>query len=105
MDFKNLQEAIIKNFKIYEKKNGVKFDKNLAVLKLGEEVGEYIQAVLIHLKKCRPEKYLDEKKSKKETAKELADIVGMAIVNANIFDIDLEEAIYKKWISREWIKK
>jgi len=30
--------------------------------------------------------------------------MGMVIVNAHLLDIDLEEAIYKKWISKEWNK-
>jgi hypothetical protein len=29
--------------------------------------------------------------------------VGMAIVNAHLLGIDLEEAIDKKWISKKWI--
>jgi len=31
----------------------------------------------------------------------LADVVGMAIVNAHLLGIDLEEALDKKWIHRE----
>jgi len=38
-------------------------------------------------------------------AKELADVVGMAMVNAYLLGIDLGEAIDKKWISKEWLKK
>jgi NTP pyrophosphatase (non-canonical NTP hydrolase) len=31
----------------------------------------------------------------------LADVVGMAIINAHLLGIDLEEAIDKKWINKE----
>jgi NTP pyrophosphatase (non-canonical NTP hydrolase) len=37
-------------------------------------------------------------KSKQMLAGELADIVGMAIINANPLGIDLEKAIEEKWL-------
>lgn len=100
MDFKELQEKVFQNALRYGEWNKVAIDQDFALLKLYEEVGEYTQAVLIHRKKCRPEKYLPEEDSKKELEKELADVLGMVIVNARLFDIDLEEALkHKKWIS------
>jgi len=101
MDFKELQNKAIKNAIDYGKKYNVKIDEDFALLKLYEEVGEFAQAVLIHRKKSRPEKHVSEEISKKELAKELADIVGMAIINAYLLGIDLEEAIDKKWINKE----
>lgn len=85
----------------YGKKHNIRIDENFALLKLYEEVGELAQAVLIHRKQSRPEKHVSPEISKKELAKELADIVGMAIVNAHLLGIDLEEAIDKKWITKE----
>lgn len=105
MEFKEIQEKVVKNTLIYGEKYGIKIDDDFALIKLYEEVGEFSQAVLIHRKKSRPEKHVSEEESKKELAKELADIMGMLIVNAHLLDIDLEEAIIKKWITREWIKK
>ena len=102
MDFKELQKGIMANIKKYEKKHNIKFDENTAVLKLGEEVGEFMQAVLVYKKQCRMKKRLTKEEARKEMAKELSDVAGMAIVNASAFSIDLEEAIYKKWISKEW---
>ncbi|MDD5071527.1 MAG: MazG nucleotide pyrophosphohydrolase domain-containing protein [Patescibacteria group bacterium] len=103
MDFKELQNKVVKNAIDYGKKYNVRIDADFALLKLYEEVGELAQAVLIHRKKSRPEKHLPKKISKKQVAKELADVVGMAIVNAHLLGIDLEEAIDKKWINKEWI--
>jgi len=99
MDFQELQKKVIKNAVNYGKKYKVKIDEDLALLKLYEEVGELTQAILVHRKKCRPEKYLPEEKSKKEVAEELADVLGMVIMNAYLLDIDLEKAIAKKWIA------
>lgn len=101
MDFKELQSKVVENAIIYGKKYNVQIDEDFALLKLYEEVGELAQAVLIHRKKSRPEKHVPEEVSKKELAKELADVVGMAIVNAHLLGIDLEEAIDKKWINRK----
>jgi len=84
----------------YGENYNVKIDEDFALLKLYEEVGELAQAVLVHRKKSRPEKHVSEDVSKKELAKELADVIGMAIVNAYLFDIDLEDAIEKKWINK-----
>jgi len=33
-------------------------------------------------------------------ASELADIVGLAIINANLLGIDLQKTIEEKWLSR-----
>ena len=102
MEFKDIQQKVVKNAIEYGKKYNIKIDKDFALIKLYEEVGEFSQAVLIHKKKSRPEKYVSEDVSKKELAKELADVVGMAMVNAHLFDIDLEEAIDKKWIKKNY---
>ncbi|MFA5916711.1 MAG: hypothetical protein WC850_00570 [Candidatus Gracilibacteria bacterium] len=101
MEFKELQEKIVANAISYGKRYNVEIDEDFALLKLYEEVGEYTQAVLIHRRKSRPEKFLSEEKSKEELAKELADVVGMAMVNAHLFGIDLEEAFTKKWFNNK----
>ncbi|MBU1167336.1 hypothetical protein KKC60_02925 [Patescibacteria group bacterium] len=102
MEFKELQKKVIENARKYGKDYNVVIDEDFALLKLYEEVGELAQAVLIHRKKSRPEKHISEKASKAELGKELADVVGMAIVNADLLGIDLEKAIDKKWINKEY---
>src|SRR4030042_5034595 len=101
MDFQEIQKKVVENAFNYGKKYNVEIDENFALFKLYEEVGELAQSVLIHRKKCRPGKYVSNEKSKKELAQELADILGMVIVNAYLLDIDLEEAINRKWIDKE----
>lgn len=101
MNFKKLQNKVVQNALNYGKNYNVKIDEDFALLKLYEEVGELAQAVLIHRKKSRPEKHVPEKISKAELAKELADVIGMVIVNAHLLGIDLEKAIEKKWINKE----
>jgi NTP pyrophosphatase (non-canonical NTP hydrolase) len=80
----------------YGQKYNVIIDEDFALLKLYEEVGELTQAVLTHRKKSRPEKHVSEEISKRELAKELSDVVGMAIVDAHLLGTDLEDAIDNK---------
>ena len=101
MEFKKLQEKTVQNAINYGKNYNIEIDEDFALLKLFEELGEFAQAVLIHKKKSRPEKFVSEDLSKDELGKELADVVGMAMVNAHLFGIDLEDAISKKWIDKE----
>ncbi|HBR81099.1 TPA: hypothetical protein DEA21_05700 [Candidatus Uhrbacteria bacterium] len=101
MQFKDLQQGVVNNALSYGQKYQIAIDEDFALLKLIEEVGEFAQAVLIHRKKSRPEKHVSEEVSRGELAKELADVVGMTMVNAHLFGIDLEEALNKKWLSQE----
>jgi len=100
MNFKELQKKVMQNALRYGKKHGIEIDEDFALLKLYEEVGEFAQAVLIHRKKSRPSKHVSPEESKQKLAEELADILGMTIVTSKLLDIDLEEAINKKWISK-----
>lgn len=105
MEFSELQKGVTDTMFSYGRQFNVSIDEYYAIMKLSEEVGELAQAVLILQKKCRPEKIINEEDSKRNVAKELADVVGMAIVAAHVMDIDLEEAIVKKWIDLEWIRR
>lgn len=101
MEFKELREKVLKNARRYEEEFSLILDQDFALLKLYEEVGEFAQSILIHRKKSRPEKHVDEAVSKEMVAEELADILGMVIVNADRLGIDLESAIVGKWIDRK----
>jgi NTP pyrophosphatase (non-canonical NTP hydrolase) len=100
MTFEEMQKGILKVAELYGERFGVTIDQDFALLKLYEEVGEYAQAVLVHRKKSKPEKHISENESKKLIANELADIIGLAVMNANLFDIDLEKAIKEKWLNK-----
>jgi len=105
MEFKQLQEKITKIFLSNLKRDKIKVNDDYLMLKITEELGEFVQSYIIHKKECRPEKYLSSKESKKEMAKELSDVIGLAFVISSTLDIDLEEALIKKWVTREWIGK
>ena len=101
MQFTELQDKLIQNLTRYGKKHKIEIDEDFALFKLFEEVGELSQAVLIDRKKSRPIKHVSKEESKKLIEKELADVFGMTVVIAHLMDIDLEDALTKKWIDRE----
>jgi len=105
MQIKSLQKQATKIFLRNLKRDKIKISNDYLLLKLTEELGEFIQSSLLHNKRCRPEKYLPSKLSRKEMVKELADVLGLIFVIAETQKIDIEEALVKKWITREWIKK
>ena len=100
MDFLKLQKDVIKVAHKYSKKNKIKIDKDFALLKLYEELGELTQDILIAKKKSRPEKFVSAKKSKENVANEMADVLGILMINAYLWNINLEKALENKWLSR-----
>jgi NTP pyrophosphatase (non-canonical NTP hydrolase) len=98
MEFTELQTRVFSNATKYGEKYNVSIDEDFCILKLQEEVGELMQAILIARRKSRPEKFLPADEAKEEVAKELADVVGMAIVTAKVMDIDLLAALQGKWM-------
>ena len=101
MEFKEMQKKVIQNALNYGERFNIEIESEFAVLKLIEEVGEFTEALLTLKSKNRPEKLLPEVEAKKKVEQELADIVGMAIVNAHVLNIDIEKALYDKWIDKK----
>ena len=101
MDFQELCARTVEHAGKYSAKYGVVIDEEFALLKLCEEVGELAQAALIARGRCRSEKMLPPDAAREAVAHELADIVGMAIITANLMGIDLQEAMGKKWMQKD----
>ncbi len=101
MEFSKIQKRIVENADKYKEKYKVNIDADFAIVKLYEEVGELSEAALVYNKQCRPEKFLSEEEAKENIGKEIADVIGVAIVYANLLGIDLEKAIDKKWINKK----
>ncbi|MEK7096647.1 MAG: MazG-like family protein [Patescibacteria group bacterium] len=100
MEFSEVARGIVNTGKKYGNKHNIRIDQDFALTKLYEEIGELAQAWLIHTKKCRPEKYVSNEKSKQLISEELADVVGVSIMIADLLGIDLEKAINEKWLSK-----
>ena len=56
MDFNELQKQVTSNFSESLKRDGIKTNDDYFFVKLGEEMGELMQAYLVYTKQCRPEK-------------------------------------------------
>jgi NTP pyrophosphatase (non-canonical NTP hydrolase) len=100
MEFKDLQAKLFETETNYGRKFGIDIDEDYTLLKLYEEMGELSQAILINRKKCRPEKYPGPEMAKQKLGEEMADVLGLLVTNAKLLDIDLEQALEKKWLSR-----
>jgi NTP pyrophosphatase (non-canonical NTP hydrolase) len=105
MKISELQDQAAKVFLGNLKRDNIEVSDDYLVLKLTEELGEFVQAYLIDKKHCRPVKYLPAAVSRRELAKELSDVLGIILVIAKKSKIDIEEALVKKWITKEWLKK
>lgn len=97
MEFKEIEKKIKKVNESYGKVFSIKIDENYAHYKLHEEVGEFTKSWMIYKGRVRPDKKLAKSKAKEFLAEELADIIGITMMNADQLGIDLEEAINKKW--------
>ncbi len=105
MEINKLQEKITKIFLANLERDNIKISNDYLLIKLTEEIGEFMQSVIIHNRDCRPEKYISSEESKQNMAKELSDVLALTLVIAKTFDINIEEAMTKKWITGEWLKK
>lgn len=101
MEFTDIQQKMVYNALAYGKRHDIAIDQEFALVKLFEEVGEFAQAVMIHKQKCRKKKIISKEDSHKLLGQELADIIGFALLNAHLLEIDIEQAINKKWINKE----
>ena len=102
MEFKELQEVLLLALKRRGEKDGVATATNEdAIMKIGEEYGEFVQAYLIHKKQCKKSKLLPEEESKELLSRELADVVGAAMVAGHMLDISIEEVLLRKWVQAD----
>ncbi len=101
MELKYIQQKVRENTLNYSKNYNIPLDENFLAIKLHEEVGEFSEALLNKQRKCRPEKLLNEEEAKTALGEEIADIIGMALVNAQIHNLDVESILQTKRFDRE----
>lgn len=100
MEFRELITRIVENGKWYEQKHDVTIDMHFAAYNLIKEIGQFADATLTWQGKTRPDKRADADQAKEQVTQELVDIVALAIINADVYGIDLEAEIIKKWVAR-----
>ncbi|MDD7986338.1 hypothetical protein PQO01_15420 [Lentisphaera marina] len=98
MTLNELISEICRNADWYADKFKVKVDKEFAALNLVKEIGQFAEARLIE--QGISTKKLNAADAKDRMTQELVDIIALAIINADLYDIDLEKAITEKWINK-----
>ncbi len=98
MDFKELQTKVVKAYDLFLERDGIVPTKEYAAMKLVEEVGEFMQAALGQDGMLRKSKMKSQEESDAHAAEELADVVGLAMVNANLRNLDIVSALERKWL-------
>ncbi|EDM26559.1 hypothetical protein LNTAR_02087 [Lentisphaera araneosa HTCC2155] len=98
MTVQELIKEICRNADWYADKFKVSVDKEFAALNLVKEIGQFAEARLIE--QGISTKKLNAAEAKDRMTQELVDIMALAIINADLYDIDLEKALREKWIDK-----
>jgi NTP pyrophosphatase (non-canonical NTP hydrolase) len=97
LDLKALQADVLRISEIYAREHGIDRDRDWALLKLQEELGELTAE---HLRMSgRARGAADAGK----LGDEAADVLGMLLIYCDRAGIDLEQAMRRKWLS--WLEK
>lgn len=96
MTMEKLAEKIEEVAAKYVEKFGFERDDDWYVFKLQEELGELTQKFLMLSGRAR-DKGLTKERIRKEFADEVADTFCLTVLLATHFDIDIVEAVDKKW--------
>lgn len=83
----------------YAQRYGFERTDEWVMIKLQEEVGELCQAFLKHQKQTR---HANETQTvARDLADEVADVLGMTLIIAELFDVDIDAALERKWFRHE----
>lgn len=96
MDLKALQADVLRISDIYAEEHGIQRDRDWALLKLQEELGELTAEHLRLSSRARGQ--ADAQK----LADEAADVLGMLLIYCERAGVDLDEAMRRKWLS--WLE-
>jgi NTP pyrophosphatase (non-canonical NTP hydrolase) len=100
MDFKTLAAEIVRNSEWYARKHEVDIDEHFAAYQLIKEIGQFADAVLMAQGRVRIGRRVDPPTAKDHLTQELVDIIALALVNAHLYDIDLEEGLRERWLAK-----
>ena len=96
MTLKDLQADVLRISDIYAREHSIDRDRDWALLKLQEELGELTQAHLNLSGRARG------KPDAKALADEAADVLGMLLIYCDRAGIDIETAMQRKWL--KWLE-
>ena len=96
MNIKDLQDAVLRISDKYAREHSIDRDRDWAILKLQEELGELTQEHLRLTSRARGTA------NPQAQADEAADVLGMLLIYCHMSGIDIEDAMERKWLS--WLK-
>ncbi len=96
MNLKDIQNKVVEVSDIHAKKCNTKRDNDWYILKLQEEIGALTQIYLSNSSRGRNKGIVPEQ-LQKDFADELSDVIGQVLLIANHYNIDIEEALERKW--------
>ena len=100
MDLRKLAREIVKNAQWYEQKHGVEVDEHFAAYNLIKEIGQFADSILLSQGKVKQSRRLEPGEVKDRLSQELVDIIALALINADLYDIDIDAEIKSRWIAR-----
>lgn len=100
MELKEIQEKLELVKEKWNNKTGVKIEDDIdfRLIKFYEEVWEFTKEYLISQWKCNPKKRKWQEKEFKDLSDEFADMFSMMLFLWNSLNIDIEKALYNKWL-------
>lgn len=96
MNLKDLQADVLRISDIYAREHAIDRDRDWALLKLQEELGEMTAEHLRLTRRARGEA------DPQALANEAADVLGMLLIYCDRAGVDLNAAMERKWLS--WLK-
>lgn len=101
MNLAELQDSVLRISDIYAREHGIDRDKaasgDWALLKVQEELGELVAEHLRTTGRARGTADHDK------LGDEAADVLGMLLIYCRAADIDIEQAMQRKWL--HWLEK
>jgi NTP pyrophosphatase (non-canonical NTP hydrolase) len=98
VDITDLQHEVEAVSRLYASRHDIERSDDWLVLKLNEEVGELTQAYLARSGQAR-DRGRDGDRLEADLRAELADVLAQVLLLATRFDIDLADAVEKKWLA------
>ena len=96
MDLKALQDDVLRISDIYAREHAIERDRDWALLKLQEELGELTAEHLRLSGRARGEP------DPAKLADEAADVLGMLLIYCDRAGVDIEAAMRNKWL--RWLE-
>ncbi|MGA0544180.1 phosphoribosyl-ATP pyrophosphohydrolase [Brevundimonas sp. VNH65] len=97
MNIKDLQDSVLRISDIYAREHAIDRDRDWALLKLQEELGELTAE---HLRLSGRARGAADPQA---LADEAADVLGMLLIYCDRAGVDLETAMQRKWL--KWLER